>query len=130
LALCEPQLGKKVVVCQLSDPLMREARSNRRLALPQSYRAWSVKMETLRVALADWTDFDASAHALAQCLGIMPLHQKMIEEKWVYWSENPLGTMLYSTLERLVELSVLEKREEPDLQYRWCSTYRVANERA
>jgi hypothetical protein len=93
-------------------------------------RLWPKPMETLRVALADWTDFDASAHALAQCLGIMPLHQKMIEEKWVYWSENPLGTMLYSTLERLVELSVLEKREEPDLQYRWCSTYRVANERA
>jgi lambda repressor-like predicted transcriptional regulator len=29
-------------------------------------------METLRVALANWTDFDASAHVLAQCLGIMP----------------------------------------------------------
>jgi hypothetical protein len=29
-------------------------------------------METLRVVLADWTDFDVSAHMLAQCLGIMP----------------------------------------------------------
>jgi len=86
-------------------------------------------METLRVALADWTDFDASAHALAQCVGIMPSHQEMKEAKWVYWSENPLGDMLYSTLEHLVELSVLEKRVEPDLQYRWCSTFRVANER-
>jgi hypothetical protein len=87
-------------------------------------------METLRVALADWTDFDASAHMLAQCLGIMPSQHDMKEAKWVYWSENPLGTMLYSTLERLVGLGVLEKRDEPDLQYRWCSTYRVANERA
>jgi hypothetical protein len=87
-------------------------------------------METLRVALADWTDFDASAHALAQCLGIMPSQQEMKEAKWVYWSENPLGTMLYGTLERLVELGVLEKRDEPDLQYRWCSTYSVANESA
>ena len=86
-------------------------------------------METLRTALSDWTDFDAAAHRLAQCLGIMPYQQEMREAKWVYWSENPLGTMLHSTLERLVELSVLEKREEPDLQYRWCSTYRVAIER-
>jgi hypothetical protein len=87
-------------------------------------------METLRVALADWTEFDATAHMLAQCLGIMPSQLEMKDAKWVYWSENPLGTMLFSTLERLVELGVLEKREEPDLQYRWCSTYRVANERA
>ena len=93
-------------------------------------RAWSIKMETLRVALADWTDFDAAAHFLAQCLGIMSSQQEMKEAKWVYWSENPLGTMLYSTLERLVELGTLEKRGEPDLQYRWCSTYRVVNERA
>jgi len=34
---------------------------------------------------------------------------------------NPLGTMLQSTLERLSDLGVLEKREEPDLQYRWYS---------
>jgi hypothetical protein len=110
--------------------LIREARSNRRLALPQSYRAWSVKMETLRVALADWTDFDVSAHVLAQCLGITSSQQEMKEARSVYWSDNPLGNMLYSTLERLVELGVLEKRGEPDLQYRWCSTYRVVNERA
>jgi hypothetical protein len=68
-------------------------------------------METLRTALSDWTDFDVSAHLLAQCLGIMPSQQEMKESKWVYWSENPLGTMLYSTLQRLVELGVLEKRD-------------------
>jgi hypothetical protein len=57
-------------------------------------------METLRVALADWTDFDASAHMLAQCLGIMLSQLQMNEVKWIYW-ENSLGTMLHSTLERL-----------------------------
>src|SRR5215470_6516308 len=87
-------------------------------------------METLRVALADWTDFDASAHVLAQCLGIMPSERGMKEEKWIYWSDNPLGNMLFGTLESLVELRVLEKREEPDLQYRWCSSYRVSVDHA
>ena len=82
-------------------------------------------METLRVALADWTDIDASAHVLAQCLGIMPSGLGMNEAKWVYWSNNPPGNMLYGTLEHLLELGALEKREEPDLQYRWCSAYRV-----
>jgi len=57
-------------------------------------------METLRVALADWTDFDASAHMLAQCLGIMLSQLQMNEVKWIYW-ENSLGTMLHCTLERL-----------------------------
>jgi hypothetical protein len=54
----------------------------------------------------------------------------MKDVKWVYWSENPLGTMLHSTLERLSDLGVLEKREEPDVQYRWCSAYRVAMDHA
>ena len=87
-------------------------------------------METLRLILADWTDFDASAHALAQCLGIVPAQLQIKEVKWVYWSENSLGTVLHSTLERLLELGVLEKREEPDLQYRWCSTYRITMDHA
>ena len=85
-------------------------------------------METLRIALTDWTDFDMSAHVLAQCLGIMPAGLGMNEAKWVYWSDNPLGNLLYGTLERLLELGALEKREEPDLQYRWCSGYLVVIE--
>jgi hypothetical protein len=77
-------------------------------------------METLRTVLADWTDFDGSAHALARCLGVMPPHLQLKDAKWVYWSENSLGTMLHSTLERLVELGVREQREESGLQYHWC----------
>jgi hypothetical protein len=80
-------------------------------------------METLRVTLADWTDVDGSCHMLAQCLDIVPTQLQMTEVKWLYWSENPLGTMLHGTLERLSDLGVLEKREEPDLQYRWCATH-------
>jgi hypothetical protein len=85
-------------------------------------------MKTLRGALADWTDFDVSAHVLAQCLGVMPSGLGINEAKWVYWSDNPLGNMLYGTLERLLGLGALEKREEPDLQYHWCSAYCVVTE--
>jgi catechol 2,3-dioxygenase-like lactoylglutathione lyase family enzyme len=42
----------------------------------------------------------------------------MSDAKWVYWSNNPLGNELDALLDRLVALGVLEKREEPDYQYR------------
>jgi hypothetical protein len=83
-------------------------------------------MEALPTALADWTDIEEAAHVLAQRLGVVPPELAMHDVKWVYWSNNPLGNMLYGMLDQLVELGALEKREEPDLQYRWCSAYRIA----
>ena len=80
-------------------------------------------MNTLRTALVEWTDFDVAAHALAQVLGIFPFDMPMREVKYVYWSNVPLGNSLIQQLERLAQLGVLERREEPDLQYRWCSSY-------
>ena len=82
-------------------------------------------MGTLRTSLAEWTGIEEAAHALAQCLGVVPSELEMQEIKWVYWSSNPLGNMLYRVLDHLVELGALQKREEPDLQYRWCSAYRI-----
>jgi hypothetical protein len=76
-------------------------------------------MGDFREQLADWTDVDAAQHLLAQCLGIFPLDASMIEKKSVYWSDNPLGDALYRILEALVSAGVIEKRDEPDLQYRW-----------
>jgi hypothetical protein len=76
-------------------------------------------MNTLRTALVEWTDFDVSAHALAQCLGIISPADPMRGAKAVYWSNNSLGNALHQILEELVATGVLEKREVPDIQYRW-----------
>lgn len=76
-------------------------------------------MSDFREQMADWTDVDAAQHLLAQCLGIFPRDVSMIEKKWVYWSDNALGSALYRMLEALVSAGVIEKRDEPDLQYRW-----------
>jgi hypothetical protein len=81
-------------------------------------------MTTLSEALSDWADIDVAAHSLACCLGIFPFGAIDPFPKWVYWTSNPLGDALVRTLDEYVVLGVLEKRDEPDLQYRWCGTYR------
>jgi hypothetical protein len=40
------------------------------------------------------------------------------------WSNNPIGDMLMQQLELLVEQGVLEKRDEPDLQFRWNPAFK------
>jgi catechol 2,3-dioxygenase-like lactoylglutathione lyase family enzyme len=73
---------------------------------------------TLRTFLTDWTDIDVAAHELARCLGVLPDRSRMSDAKWVYWSNGALGDELVVLLDRLVALGVLEKRDEPDYQYR------------
>lgn len=80
-------------------------------------------MHILRTTLIDWTDFDLAAHALAQSLGIFPFDMPMGQVKHVYWSNVPLGDCLIEQLALLAHAGVLERRELPDLQYRWCATH-------
>ena len=75
-------------------------------------------MENLRELLPAWTDIDLAAHELAKVLGLVPADSSMANHKWLYWSNNPLGNELYYFLDKLVDLGVLEKRDEPGLQCR------------
>jgi hypothetical protein len=77
-------------------------------------------MTSLREALADWTDIDDAEHFLALCLGIAEAGSTMRDYKAAYWSDNPTGNTLAHILDRLVGIGVLEKRTEPDFQYRNC----------
>lgn len=76
-------------------------------------------MSDFRDQMADWADVDVAQYLLAQCLGVFPRDASMIEKKSIYWSDNSLGNALYRMLEALVSAGVIEKRDEPDLQYRW-----------
>ena len=68
--------------------------------------------------LADWTDWDVAAYEVGRCLGV--LHGNFAtDNKGVFWSDNRLGNGLHDVLLRLVEAGVLERREEPDEQFRW-----------
>ena len=79
---------------------------------------------TLAAFLANWTDIDVAAHELARCLGALPEGSAMADAKWVYWSNNPLGIELVALLDRLTTLGLLEKRAEPDHQYRVAPQFR------
>ena len=69
-------------------------------------------------------------HLLSQSLGLMnPEVRFAVEAKHVYWSNNPVGNALYEILMKLVEIEVLEYRDEPSVQVRWNSSYRGTWER-
>jgi lactoylglutathione lyase len=74
-------------------------------------------MKTFASSLVDWTDIDIAAAALARSLGLLP-SDRIYDAKWVFWSRNPLGDELFLLLDRLTALGLLEKRDEPDFQYR------------
>lgn len=79
---------------------------------------------TLKESLSDWTDWDCAAHRLGICLGLMSSAPAFGAAKHVFWSNHPIGELLFSMLDRLVEQGVLEKRDEPDIQCRWCPAFR------
>lgn len=79
---------------------------------------------TLKERISDWTDWDAAAAYLADCLGLIPATAASGAAKHVFWSKHPVGDVLYSMLERMVEQGILEKRDEPDIQFRWSPTFR------
>ena len=80
---------------------------------------------TLRDELADWTDIDVAGLILARRLGIIGAEvQFQTDAKHVFWSDHPVGRALYQMLDQLVEAGVLEKRDEPDFQYRWNPSFK------
>ena len=79
---------------------------------------------SLAAFLVDWTDMDVAAHDLARALGILPERSTMSDAKWVYWSNNLLGNKLVDLLDSLTAVGFLEKRNEPDFQYRIAPEFR------
>jgi hypothetical protein len=78
-------------------------------------------METtsLRVALADWLDWDFAQYALGRSLGLFGESVQYLAVKGVFWSDNDTGPLLFRMLEQMAAAGVLEKRDEPDIQFRW-----------
>jgi hypothetical protein len=77
-------------------------------------------MATLQESLNDWTDWDVAAFALGIALGVFEAGT-FHRHKGVFWSNNNLGNGLHAALGALGDAGVLERRDEPDDQYRWAS---------
>ena len=75
---------------------------------------------TLKDMLSDWHDWDGAEFAVAVSLGIMEDgYESYQKNKGTFWTANPLGDSLYQILQELVKMGLVEKRDEPDDQYRW-----------
>ena len=83
----------------------------------------------LRPSLKTWTEIDVAAFHAGVALGIVPplSDEKNLygfgDKKWIFWTENPLGSMLFDLLETMVTLNILEKHEGDDHLYRWNATF-------
>lgn len=86
----------------------------------------STSIETLKAALQDWTDWDVAGYSIAVALGLIDPERSPFatKAKHVFWTNNAVGNVLHELLETLASLGVLERRDEPDIQYRWNPQYR------
>jgi hypothetical protein len=88
-------------------------------------------INNLKIMLVDWVDIDFAQYYLAQSLGLMDetvtFHS---DAKHVFWTDNPIGNMLANMLDELTTTNILEKRDEPDFQYRWNQDFRGSWERS
>ena len=81
-------------------------------------------LTSLKEALNNWTDADLAAYHLALCLGLMtPDIDFATRAKHVFWAANPIGHMLYQMLNELTQQTILQKRDEPDYQFRWNTNF-------
>lgn len=68
--------------------------------------------------LKDWRDLDHLQYEIALRLGVISIDQSFqTDVKWVFWTDNPLGNMLYDMIRALEENGFIEQNDQ--LQYRW-----------
>ena len=85
---------------------------------------------SLRHSLKEWTEIDVAAFHIGVALEIIPplSDEKEIYnfggKKWMFWTKNPLGNLLFELLENLVSLNILEKHINDDHFFRWNSNFK------
>jgi hypothetical protein len=73
---------------------------------------------SLKHYLKDWRDIDNLQYEIALRLGVISIDQSFqTDVKWVFWTDNPLGNMLYDIISSLEESGFIEQNDI--LQYRW-----------
>ena len=84
-----------------------------------------MKHHNLKTALVDWTDIDVAQYHLGICLNMISSDVSFTSVKYIFWTDNTIGNALAQMLDTLTQAQVLEKRDEPDFQYRWNENFKV-----
>ncbi|MBI3651604.1 MAG: hypothetical protein HY231_11360 [Acidobacteria bacterium] len=72
----------------------------------------------------NWTDGDVAAFLLARSIGLMKSDIPFATNtKHIFWANHSVGSFLFQMLDEMVKLEILEKRDDPDIQYRWNQSY-------
>lgn len=74
----------------------------------------------LSTTLREWTNWDSAGFHLGRALGLFDRPSR-VETKHIFWTDNPTGNMLHAMLGELATSGILDRRDEPDDQYRWSS---------
>jgi hypothetical protein len=61
-----------------------------------------------------WNNHDATQHALARALEIVPPTASLDDLKWVYWSDSVLASQLMERLVTMTEKGVLDERQDKE----------------
>ena len=88
---------------------------------------------SLQERLTDWLYWDEAAYQLGACLGFWPEFgappavEGQENDPWhgtkgIMWSSD--GDELYLFLEGLVKMGYLERKDEPDVMYRWNPNFK------
>ena len=84
----------------------------------------------LKERLAGWTSWDLASYHVGANLGFWPdMGAPPGEDHWygakgIIWSANPLGDAIANFLEGLVSEGLLERRDEPEIEFRWNPNYK------
>ena len=76
---------------------------------------------SLKSELEQWHDVDVAMYKLACVLGLMQSDNDLTtfrENKHIFWTDNPIGNMLYKILKELHKAGLLESDPEEE-RYRW-----------
>ena len=78
------------------------------------------------LGLENWQDVDIVQFRLGLAIGVFPPSAAFPTEiKPILWTNHPIGNMLYGMLETIVVGGVLQRRDEPDFQYRWNPEFKL-----
>jgi hypothetical protein len=74
----------------------------------------------LTSSLAAWTDWDMASFRLGRALGVVGGSEPERVDA-TYWAANPWSGTLHDALDSLVAAGLLERRDEPEVGFRWAN---------